>query len=60
MHMLIPTVTVIAFVGAFALNTEIGDVVIAFIFAFIGSYSFVVQLFFNDKSSSNLLICRKK
>ena len=31
-----------------------------FIFAFIASYSFVVQLFFNDKSSSNLLICRKK
>ena len=38
MHMLIPTVTVIAFVGAFALNTEIGDVVIAFIFAFIGYF----------------------
>ena len=37
-HMLIPTVTVIALVGAFALNTEIGDVVIAFIFAFIGYF----------------------
>ena len=37
-HMLIPTVTVVALVGAFALNTEIGDVVIAFIFAFIGYF----------------------
>lgn len=37
-HMLIPTVTVIALVGAFALNTEIGDVVIALIFAVIGYF----------------------
>ncbi len=35
-HMLVPTVTVVAMVGAYALNTEIGDVVIALIFAVIG------------------------
>ncbi len=37
-HMLIPTVSVVALVGAFALHTEIGDVVIALIFAVIGYF----------------------
>ena len=37
-HMLIPTVTVVALVGAFALNSEIGDVVIALMFAVIGYF----------------------
>ena len=35
---LIPTVTVVALVGAFALNSEIGDVVIALMFAVIGYF----------------------
>ena len=37
-NVLIPTVSVIALVGAYALHTEIGDVVIALIFAIIGYF----------------------
>ena len=35
-HILVPTVTVVALVGAYALNTEIGDVFVALVFGIVG------------------------
>ncbi|MFQ5974549.1 MAG: tripartite tricarboxylate transporter permease, partial [Alphaproteobacteria bacterium] len=37
-HILVPVVTVIALVGAYALQTEIGDVFVALVFAVVGYY----------------------
>ncbi len=37
-HILVPMVTIIALVGAYALQTEIGDVFVALVFAVVGYY----------------------
>ncbi|MFQ5764964.1 MAG: tripartite tricarboxylate transporter permease [Rhodospirillales bacterium] len=37
-HILVPVVTIIALVGAYALQTEIGDVFVALVFAVVGYY----------------------